>query len=374
MPYGKCRLNALRASHSSDDFVLETVGIGLGDMSHDKKMKWLRIAWLYAILAFGRYESASGYIGDAETTTDQSDLSSSLRGETKEFSSSLYEMVPHNVSFHDSKRRLSKAPDRVVFYAMGDTPYGEIQKQRFPFQIQALESRAEFVVHLGDCKSRNADLCTSEEYQRVSSMMQKSAAPVLVVPGDNDWMECNNNTQAYGLWGKHFYRMEQKWSSTLNVRYQDSRPENFAFSHKGVHFVGLHVLFKSFQEVPELYNIVQDDVDWLSSEQSRIYDSHIGAVVLFAHTFPKHNKYAPLYQLLKQTVAGTDKPFIFIQGDLHKFTVSNPFSEMENFLLVSVDMGRNADPMEVAVDVGLRVPFKLKRRPLTTRSPPRLQR
>jgi len=249
--------------------------------------------------------------------------------------------------------------------AMGDTPYGKIQKRRFPYQIQALESRAEFVVHLGDLKIRNADACTNNEYQQVSSMLQESASPVLIVPGDNDWMECTNRTIAYELWGLHFRRFEQNWSSSINVRHQEARPENFAFSHKGVHFIGLHVLFKSFREEPELYNIVQDDVDWLRSEESRIYDPDIGAVVLFAHTFPKHNKYAPLYELLELIVAGTSKPFIFIQGDLHKFTVSNPYTLLDNFLLVSVDMGRNADPMEVAVEVGSQSPFKLKRRPRT---------
>lgn len=171
---------------------------------------------------------------------------------------------------------------------------------------------------------------------------------------------------AYELWAKYFHRFEQMWSSALNVRHQEARPENFAFRHKGVHFIGLHVLFKNFKEEPELYNIVQDDEDWLRSEMSTIVDPDIGAIVLFAHTFPSHKKYAPVYDLLELTVAATDKPFIFIQGDVHKFTISNPYPALENFLLVSVDMGRNADPMEVAVDIGSRAPFKLKRRPRTT--------
>lgn len=283
-----------------------------------------------------------------------------------QLSSPLHEMIPHNVSLQ--QRRLLESPDRVVFYAMGDVPYGVPQKERLPFQMEALENRAEFVVHLGDLKVRNANLCINEEYQQVSDMLQMSKAPVLIVPGDNDWMECNNRTNAYKLWGEVFHRFEEKWTSPLNVRYQEGRSENFAFSHKGVHFIGLHVLWKSFQEEPELYKIVQDDVDWLRNEQSRIYDPDIGAVVLFAHTFPKHNKYKPLYEILELTVAGTDKPFIFVQGDLHKFTISNPYDGLPNFLLVSVDMGRNADPMEVTVDVEARTPFKLKRRPLTTSS------
>ena len=287
------------------------------------------------------------------------------------FFPSLYEMVPHNVSsFHDS-RRLNDSTDRVVFYALGDTPYSAAEKQRLPAQIQALEARSEFVIHLGDMMARNPNQCVNDEYQQVSTMLQESAAPVLIVPGDNDWVECNNTTEAYSLWGKHFHEFEQKWSSsTLQVRHQDQRPENFAFTHKGVHFIGLHVLHKSFREYPAMNEIVQDDMDWLRGEHSRIYNPNVGAVVLFAHTFPRHShpKLAPLNELIELTVIAADKPVIFIQGDLHRFTVSNPYPELNNFLLVSVDMGRNADPMEVTVDAGSRAPFKLKRRPLTTTS------
>lgn len=151
-------------------------------MSFDR-MKWVRIAGLsLALTLLVKNEAVSEKNGDIETTMD---LSSALEGNSEEFSSSLYEMVPHNVTFLENSRRLSQSADRVVFYAMGDTPYGVIQKRRFPFQMQALDSRAEFVIHLGDMKVRNPDLCTGDEYQQVSTMLQESKAPVLIVPGDN---------------------------------------------------------------------------------------------------------------------------------------------------------------------------------------------
>lgn len=315
--------------------------------THKPRMEWFRIALWYLVLS-GRNQAVSE---NAEQTF---------------LFSALYEMVPHNVTLHDSRRQLNDFTDRVVFYALGDTPYGAAQKQRFPAQIRALGARSEFVVHLGDMMVRNPNQCVNDEYQQVATMLQESVSPVLIVPGDNDWAECNNSTEAYLLWGKHFHQFEQRWiTNTLQVRHQEHRPENFAFTHKGVHFVGLHVLDKGFREYPSLNGIVQDDMDWLRGEQSSIYDQNVGAVVLFAHTFPRssHPKLAPLNKLLQMTVIAADKPFIFIQGNLHKFTVSNPYPELNNFILVSVDMGRNADPMEVTVDVGSRAPFKLKRRP-----------
>ena len=215
-------------------------------------------------------------------------------------------------------------------------------------------------------KIRNYDLCIDDAYQEVSGMLQESLTPVFTVPGDNDWFECNNRSAAYDLWGKHFHRFNQLWQAPWAVRHQDSRPENFAFVHNGVHVLGFHILNASFKEEPKLYDIVQDDVDWLTSELSIMQGPDVGAVVMFGHTFPYHGRFLPFYALLEQTAKSLDKPIIFIQGDLHRFTVSNPFSSVDNFLLVSVDKGGNADPMEVVVDVGSAVPFKLKRRPLTT--------
>ena len=84
---------------------------------------------------------------------------------------------------------------------------------------------------------------------------------------------------------------------------------------------------------------------------------------MFGLDFPHHGSFLPFYELLKQVVGTIDKPFKYIQGDLHEFTFSNPFPLLNNFQLVSVDMGRLQDPMEVSVDSNSKVPFKLKRRP-----------
>lgn len=49
-------------------------------------------------------------------------------------------------------RRLNIPP--VRFYAMGDAPYSNVEKENLPLQIAMLDESADFAVHLGDMQDR----------------------------------------------------------------------------------------------------------------------------------------------------------------------------------------------------------------------------
>lgn len=62
---------------------------------------------------------------------------------------------------HNS-RRLQQSPRPIRFYAMGDTPYSQVEKQNLPLQLAKLDSSADFIVHLGDMQDRyvvNGSMC-----------------------------------------------------------------------------------------------------------------------------------------------------------------------------------------------------------------------
>ena len=42
----------------------------------------------------------------------------------------------------------------VRFYAMGDTPYSQTEKDNLPLQLALLDPTADFTVHLGDMQDR----------------------------------------------------------------------------------------------------------------------------------------------------------------------------------------------------------------------------
>jgi hypothetical protein len=73
--------------------------------------------------------------------------------------------------------------------------------------------------------------------------LQLSPKPVFLILGDNDWNDCANVDEAYQLWHNTFVDFESKyWDSDLDVSRWVSYPENFAFEHKKVLFIGLNLV------------------------------------------------------------------------------------------------------------------------------------
>ena len=78
----------------------------------------------------------------------------------------------------------------VTFYAMGDVPYAPNEDELLPKQIENLPSDGQFLIHLGDIKD-GASACDEEVYIKVSSMLRKASSPTFIIPGDNEWNDCN---------------------------------------------------------------------------------------------------------------------------------------------------------------------------------------
>lgn len=254
----------------------------------------------------------------------------------------------------------------VSFYVMGDGPYGSKGRDRFPNQLERLESRPEFVIHVGDVHERQKD-CNLNHYDTTADFLLKHVnVPTFVIPGDADWYECNDKTAAWNKWSSRFLKFHENWPRhSLEVRHQEERPENFAFNHKGVLFVGLHVLDATVDEWDSWNEQVHDDTLWLKEQfEGYAYSDNVGAIVLFCHAYPHARRYKEFYdELLRQAEALNDKPILYIHGDSHNFVVDRKFPA-SNILRMVVDMTRESDPTEVTVNTFAAVPFQIKRRPL----------
>ena len=88
------------------------------------------------------------------------------------------------------------------FAAIGDTAYSMKSEAEFDRMLAAMnKEKLAFVVHVGDFEAdprpyaRNPDKismpCTEESFGRVLASFQKSAHPLVLTPGDNDWTDCH---------------------------------------------------------------------------------------------------------------------------------------------------------------------------------------
>ena len=275
----------------------------------------------------------------------------------KEHNHHLYELVEPTVDIN--RRKLSRS-GVLHFYALGDVPYIEPEVEALPLQMAGLSSNADFVMHVGDLKTRSQP-CRKQYYNTFATIMERSLVPVFNTIGDNDVIDCEDVQNAYSLWHSTFKDFDNKWIKPFQVRRQLGRMENFAFEHNGVFVIGLHVLHTNFTQAPMMYDVVNDTLAWWMSHESSM--TKASAVVVFGHTYPEQPRFHKVKDALTRTVATLhDTPFLYIQGEKHSFVVDNPIPDADNFLRVIVDKGGIADPLEVLVDSRAEAPFKLRRR------------
>ena len=109
------------------------------------------------------------------------------------------------------------AASPVKFYTMSDSPVGTNERVHFASQIRDLDTRAEFVIHLGDSHERQK-ICNNDLLQQTADTMQSNILiPVLMVPGTNDYYECDNQMEVWEAWKNLFLGFEGNWTRSFTL-------------------------------------------------------------------------------------------------------------------------------------------------------------
>ena len=252
------------------------------------------------------------------------------------------------------------APPRtqVVFYAMGDVPYAPAENELLPQQIARIPIDAEFVVHVGDIKS-GATPCDEAVYNKVFGMLSQSAAPVFIVPGDNEWNDCTNPAQAWKYWRKYFTRFDRLWQHRFALFRQLEREENFSFVRGGVLFIGLNIVGGRVHDANEWKQRHAENLEWTRRNLRKFGDA-VGSVVIFGHAKPNQN-HRDFFDPFSKDAQKFAKPILYLHGDGHRWIHDKPFAA-KNILRVQVDQGGIAPPLQVSITDDPTAPFVFDRR------------
>ena len=237
--------------------------------------------------------------------------------------------------------------ENVIFYAMGDYPYGPEERDDIARHVGDIPNDAEFLVHVGDIK-KTSDPCIDFYYNYTSSALRKANTTVFIVPGDNDWIQCKDIATGEKLWKENFLLMHNHTvnKSNLKVLNDPIRPENFAFVHKKVLFIGVHLVNLQTLREHARVDFFSDDVAWVAQNVYQFADQ-VSTVVIFAHAPPKE-RYAQFYAPLNKIAQRVGKEFLLIHGNGHKWIKDRPFTT-DNILRVQVARGKREDPLKVTV-------------------------
>jgi len=224
-------------------------------------------------------------------------------------------------------------------------PYNASQQVALEAYIprhNALEPSPLFVAHVGDIKAYD-DPCDSELFGGVATTLGVFDVPVLMVPGDNEYNDCDDPPAALALWRTTFIPLAEGMPGA--VARQDVRSENFAFVEGGVLFVGVNVVGGSVHDAKEWAQRLDEDADWLEArfvEHAAVIDAAV--VISHATLGEGHGEFLTRFRAASATL---NKPVLYLQGDEHDWNFDRPWAE-QNIQRMSVD-GGSADPVVVSV-------------------------
>lgn len=144
------------------------------------------------------------------------------------------------------------------------------------------------------------------------------------------------------------------------VRRQLARSENFSFLHKGVLFIGFHLVDGWVQSEKEWSLRIAEDVSWMDEEFSAHSVEDYRAIVIFAHAAPTP-KISDFVWPMKDSLSKLKKPVIYLHAnDGDGMLQYTPFSDLPNLTVVRMEKGYKASPTQITIDAGPR-PFKFNK-------------
>ncbi len=253
-------------------------------------------------------------------------------------------------------------PPPVIFSVMADIPYTRAEDAILSAQIvthNAL-SPSKFMVHLGDIKT-GSDPCVEPVYANVANLLHALTVPTFIIPGDNEWNDCTDPTEAWGFWVAHFGRFEKYWAKAPVVSRQAVRDENFAWVDAGVIFIGINLPGGALHDATEWATRLPENAQWVS-DQIALHGASAYAMVLFAHAEPlaRHDAFMIPY---RAAVGAWGKPVLHLMGDHHQWKMDRPWPET-NILRVELEEGAVEQPIQVTVSPTDPDTFAILRNPL----------
>eukprot|EP00594_Rhizosolenia_setigera_P008329 CAMPEP_0178958186 /NCGR_PEP_ID=MMETSP0789-20121207/11445_1 /TAXON_ID=3005 /ORGANISM="Rhizosolenia setigera, Strain CCMP 1694" /LENGTH=632 /DNA_ID=CAMNT_0020640749 /DNA_START=194 /DNA_END=2088 /DNA_ORIENTATION=- len=230
----------------------------------------------------------------------------------------------------------------VNFFIMGDIPYDKKEARNLERTFQTMPNYASFIIHVGDI-NRAKKGCPLENYENVRRIFLQAPLPFFLIPGDNDWNDCSNTTEAWSFWTGNFDQLHRNWSHDLPVTHQTNRTENFAFFLEDfVLFIGLNIVGGTRHDEVEWETRLDSQLKWTEQLIDSYMDRGLTTVVVFGHAMPRVIHRTFFRGFVKNAKNQySDLQFLYTHGDGHDWKVETKYEDADNILRVQVDDGND---------------------------------
>ena len=248
--------------------------------------------------------------------------------------------------------------EEVNFFVTSDVPFNKADETKLSRELDDLKLKdGDFLIHLGDINKASSTLCTFSVYDDAASLLKQSPVPVIVLPGNNDWNECPMPEAAFENWMDKLNRFEDNFDpdefpNFPIVNRQSGRDENFAFLHKGVLFIAVHLVDGRVQDEREWSIRDQENLQWVEKQLS-LYDiDEYRAVVLLGHA-GYSSKIGDFFWPVMDDFRKKNKPVLYLHANDGEGMIEyHPVDDFQKFTAVRLEKGSKIAPTQITVGGG----------------------
>jgi hypothetical protein len=239
-----------------------------------------------------------------------------------------------------------------AFALIGDLPYGEADEARLAALLAATDTEPlAFVLHVGDLKASHED-CSDALFERRIAILSRSAHPLVLLPGDNDWTDCDRGRIARAPLERLDALRRRAGSSrgplgaadrgevvsALRFERQHGQPENLRWRVGGVRFVAAHVVGsdnarKGYPGAADAFALrAAGNRSWVLETLALALAERADALAIAFHANPDwqpgpRSGFADWIAVLREVADGFPGPILLLHGDSHRFRVDRPLRD-----------------------------------------------
>jgi hypothetical protein len=253
----------------------------------------------------------------------------------------------------------------MSFALIGDTPYNEFEANALDAMIDQMNGEdLALVIHVGDITG-GLGPCSDAWFEARKRQFERSKHPFVIVPGDNEWVDCHRTGMDPMERLKRFRELFESGDESLGERrirlerqsgpYAEYR-EHLRWIAGGVLFVGINVqgsnnnLGRTAAMDAEHRARMAAVLAWLQDSLRLARDRGVAGMLIFAQGDPdfegkirrKLDGFAEFRDALRDLALSFGKPVLFVNGDTHFYKLDKPLVDprtgrpAENFTRVVV--------------------------------------
>jgi hypothetical protein len=242
------------------------------------------------------------------------------------------------------------------FAVFGDTPYNALELALVPHVLRAADQAGvAFVVHVGDLKAAS-EPCSDQLLRERLALLDASPRPVVFVPGDNEWTDCQRQSAGGYDPGERLDRLRQLFypddeslgRTRMRLVRQSDRDPRFRPYRENVRWRAGNIVFATLNLPGSNNNLGRSaamdsehaarmtaNFAWLAEAVALAREPAMRGLVLFSHADPRFDRsvdgadgYTGWRNALRAHLSAFDKPVLYVHGDGHRYRVDQPLRNL----------------------------------------------